>query len=81
MKTTIDIADNILCRSRDLARREQVTLRSLVEEGLDLVLAEHQARRRSSIKPVTFGGEGLAPGYRRAPWRRIRDAAYEGRGT
>ena len=81
MKTTIDIASNILKRSKDLARTEDATLRSLVEEGLELVLAERHERRRARVRPVTFRGRGLTPRFRRASWARIRDAAYEERGS
>ncbi len=79
VKTTIDIASNTLRRSKELARRENLTLRELVEQGLELVLAEHEKRRRMQIKPVTFRGRGLAPEFRRARRSKIRDAAYEGR--
>ena len=81
MKTTIDNASSILKRSKELARREDVTLRALVEEGLDLVLAERQAHRKKPIRPVTFRGHGLTPQYRNTEWTKIRDAAYEGRGA
>ncbi len=81
MKTTIDIASNILRRSKELARRENATLCSLVEEGLELVLAERQARRKTPVKPVTFRGRGLTTQYRNASWDRLRDAAHEGRGA
>jgi hypothetical protein len=80
MKTTIDIASNILKRSKDLARRERVTLRALVEEGLDLVMEQRAVRRKVRLKPVTFRGRGLAREYRHGGWTKIRDAAYEGRG-
>ncbi len=81
MKTTIDIASNILECSREAAREDHTTLRELVEEGLELVLAQREARRRVAIRPVTFRGRGLAAEFRRASWSRIRDAAYEGRGS
>lgn len=81
MKTTIDIASNTLRRSKALARQEDTTLRSLVEEGLELVLTQRQARRKAPIHPVTFRGRGLTPRFRDAPWSAIRDAAYEGRGA
>ena len=81
MKTTIDIASNILERSRAAAREDHTTLRELVEQGLDLVLAQREARRKVVVRPVTFRGRGLAPQFRRARWSRIRDAAYEGRGA
>jgi hypothetical protein len=81
MKTTVDIASNTLRRSKQLASQEHVTLRELVEEGLELVLAEHEKRRRVPTQPITFRGRGLAPQFRRARWSQIRDAAYEGRGA
>lgn len=58
-----------------------MTLRELVEEGLELVLAGREGRRRAPIAPVTFRGRGLTPQYRNVGWARIRDAAYEGRGS
>lgn len=81
MKTTVDIASNILGPSRELARRDQTTLRELIHEGLELVLERHQTRAKVAVKPVTFRGRGLAPQFRRAHWARVRDAAYEGRGS
>ena len=39
MKTTIEIADDLLTRSREFARERGLTLRALVEEGLALALA------------------------------------------
>ena len=71
MKVTID----------ELARRERLTLQELVEQGPELVRAEHERRRRPQIKPVMFRGQGLAPQFRRTKWSEIRDAAYEGRGA
>ena len=81
MKTTIDIADNILTRSRELARREHRALRELVEEGLRLVTTDREKDRRSPVRPVTFKGKGLSPRFAHASWDRIREAAYEGRGA
>ncbi|MDB4458969.1 hypothetical protein N9059_00185 [bacterium] len=76
MKTTFDIADNILERSRRLSKEQSVTLRSLVEEGLELVLERRSVSKSIDIQPVTFGGEGLSPEYRSAPWSAIRNAIY-----
>ena len=80
MKTTIDIASSILRRSKEIAKRDNVTLRALVEEGLDLVIARRTARRRAAVKPVTFRGKGLTKEFRGASWEQVRAAAYRGHG-
>ena len=76
MKTTIDIAGNILDRSRLLAREQNVTLRTLVEEGLELALEKRANRKPGKVRPVTFPGKGLSPQFKNASWERIRGAAY-----
>lgn len=81
MKTTIDIADNIMIRSKELARREHVTLKELVERGLQIVIESKNAPSTRKVNPVTFKGKGLSPSYRGASWEQIRKAAYEGRGS
>ncbi len=81
MKTTIEIADSLLSRAKELAREQNVTLRSLAEEGLRKVIEERSKRTRCSVKPVTFGGKGLSKEFQGASWQRIRDAAYEGHGS
>ena len=78
MRTTVDVASNILRRSKELARRDHTTLRELIHEGLELVLERRQARSKAAVKPVTFRGQGLGLQFRGARWSRIRDAAYEG---
>lgn len=80
MKTTIDIADNIMERSRQLARREKSTFRDLVEEGLLLVIDRRTNEKKSKIKPVTVKGNGLTDAFANASWSQIRQAAYEGHG-
>lgn len=81
MKTTIDISDSILLEAKQLAREQNVTLRSLTEEGLRKVIEERSARRPCQVHPVTFQGEGLSQEFQGASWAQIRDAAYEGRGA
>jgi hypothetical protein len=81
MKTTIDISDHILARARRIAREQQVTLRSLTEEGLLRIIEDRMARKSCTITPITFRGEGLSPEFQDASWERIRGAAYEGHGA
>ena len=81
MKTTIDISDSILIKAKQLAREQNVTLRSLTEEGLLKVIEERSARGPCRVSPVTFRGEGLSPEFQGTTWEQIRDAAYKGRGA
>jgi len=80
MKTTIELADELLTRVKAVAGREGTTLKSMVEEGLQLVL---QARERAQAKPLRvkpFRGDGLSDAFRGAGWDRVRDEIYDGRG-
>lgn len=80
-KTTLDIADEILARAKRLAEEEQLTLRSLVEEGLSRVLEGRGKRKAKKIRPVVYGGQGLQPEFREGDWKAIRDAVYDGHGA
>ncbi len=81
VKTTLEISDSILIQAKQLAREQNVTLRSLAEEGLRKVIAERSTPRSKTVEPITFRGNGLAKEFRGAAWQRIRDAAYEGHGA
>lgn len=80
MKTTIEIADTLLTEARRLAVREHTTLRSLVEEGLRLIVQEHKRAPRFRLREASFRGKGLRPEISDGDWDRIRLMAYEGRG-
>jgi hypothetical protein len=81
MKTTIDIADDLFQRSKQISRQRGVTLRELVSEGLAYAVEKWSTCPKDRIKPVTFRGKGLAKEYKKATWGAIRDAAYEGHGS
>jgi len=81
MKTTIDVADNILERARAFSKEESISLKVMVEEGLKHVLETHGTRKPQKVRPVTFNGEGLSPEFAHVGWSEIRDAAYQGRGA
>jgi hypothetical protein len=82
MKTTVEIADELFVRSREVARREGVTLRNLIEEGLRTALA-----RREELKPLytwpdlSVGGEGLSPDIAEGGWEALLDRIYAGHGA
>jgi len=80
MKTTVEIPQTLLDEARKLASQEGTTLRALVEEGLRRIIAERRHAGAFRLRQATFKGTGLQVGVAGAPWERIRDMAYEGRG-
>jgi len=74
MKTTVEIASDFLVRAKGEAAATHTTLRSLIEEGLRELLARKALAKHKPIKPVTFRGRGLQPGFGGEGWDAIRDA-------
>ena len=81
MKTTVDIPDSLLEEAKGVASRDKTTVRALIEHGLRQVLAERKRAQAFHLRKVTFKGEGLQPHLEAGTWDRIRDLAYEGRGS
>lgn len=80
LKTTIEISDDLARKARAHAARENITLRSLIERGLRLVLRADGQQARFELRDASVDGRGLQPPYRDAEWARIRQSAYEDRG-
>lgn len=55
MKTTIDIADDLISRAKLVQKRDGVTLRALVEDGLRLVLDRDARKPKYRFVPVVAG--------------------------
>jgi hypothetical protein len=81
MKTTIEIADDLFKRAQQLARKEKRSFRSLTEQGLRLVLQQQKANSSKLPPLVTVRGKGLSAAFQNAPWERIGDEIYRGRGA
>jgi hypothetical protein len=81
MKTTIDIADPLLDRAKQVAATDGLTLRELVEDGLRRVLDERERRAPFRLRRASFRGQGLQPDVAGESWQRLRDLVYEGRGS
>jgi N-acyl-D-aspartate/D-glutamate deacylase len=82
MKTTLEISDDLFARTREVARREGMTLRGLVEEGLRAALARRERKAAPYQWPdLSVDGEGLSPEISEGSWEAIRDRIYTGRGA
>jgi hypothetical protein len=81
MKTTVEISDPLLREARKLAVREGVTLRTLIERGLHRVVSETKHNAPFKLRRASVKGKGLQPGVQHASWEKLRDLAYEGRGS
>lgn len=80
MKTTIEISDPLLRQARKIAERQGVTLRALVERGLNRVINEAGKPEPFKLRHSSFKGKGLQPEFQDASWEKIRDEIYKGRG-
>jgi hypothetical protein len=74
MKTTVEIADDLLVRLKRQARRERKTLRELLDEALRERLAA-PARAPFRLRKRSFTGEGR-PMVAEGQWETIRDLIY-----
>jgi len=81
MKTTMEIADDLFERAQEVVRKERFTFRSLVEQELQLVLNDKQAKFAKLPPLVTARGDGLTKEFRNASWEKIRDEIYRGHGA
>jgi Arc/MetJ family transcription regulator len=77
MKTTIDIADDLLQRAKRQAQRENKTLKEIVEEALRRQLNSHADQKRYKYRPHTVRGKGLQPGIDEGNWEQLRDLIYK----
>lgn len=77
MKTTVEISDAVLEAVRELARRENTTVKALIERGLRRELAEAEQKSAFKLRPVSFGGKGLRKDNPEARWDRLRELSYE----
>lgn len=81
MKTTVEISDTLLREARELAAREGVTLRAVIERGLHRAIDDAARSRKFKLRRASFAGSGLQAEFEGASWEVVRDAIYRGRGS
>jgi Arc/MetJ family transcription regulator len=77
MKTTIEIADDLLERAKRLARRENKTLREIVDEALRRQIDSTADEKGFKYRPHTVKGKGLQPGVAEGNWEQLRDLIHK----
>jgi hypothetical protein len=81
MKTTIEISDALLIEAKRTANHDGITLRELIESALRQALTARAQAGNFKLRDASFGGLGLQPELSDLPWERLRELAYEGRGS
>ena len=83
MKTSIEIAESLFRRVKQLSRARNTSVRALVEEGLRAVLDLEEKKRQIKPKMLTFEGDGLTDEFRSKgyTWDSVRDEVYRGHGS
>ncbi len=77
MKTTVDIADQLLTMAKARASREGRTLKSLIEQALRAFLQiGRPSPTKFKLRRGTFKGKGLQPGVTEGRWEQVRDLIY-----
>jgi hypothetical protein len=81
MKTTVRIPDELALKVKEIAARDNTTLRALLEIGLRHVVEERSRETKFRLRDASFDGQGLQPEIREGDWQTVRDLSYEGRGS
>jgi len=76
-KTTVNLPTALLDRAKKVADEEGVTLRELIEAGLESeVTTRQQGKERFELRDVSFGGDGLRPEWQGRSMSEIVASTY-----
>ena len=76
MKTTIELADDVMMKAKDAARREGKTLREVVEQALRQHLKAPDATGAFRLRRHSFKGKGRQTGAAEGDWAIVRDLIH-----
>ena len=79
MRTTVDLPDEIVLEVQRIAREQNRTMRSVMEEALRSTIEKYQRAQVFELADASVGGNGLQPAFRDASWDDLRAAAYGSR--
>ena len=77
MKTTIDIHDELLARTKRHAKATGRPLRAVVEEGLLHVLAQDESAAPYRIRDLSVGDPDGRDPLESYPWPELREVIYD----
>lgn len=81
MRMTVESSDPLLPEALEMAAREGVTWRALIERGLHRVITEAKPSAPFKLRRASFKGKGLMPELRDPSWAHLHGLTYEGRGS
>jgi hypothetical protein len=76
MKTTLEIADELLLRAKKLAKRSGRPLRAVVEEGLRLALEQVERDKTFKLRDFSVGNSQDEDPLEALTWQDLRDEIY-----
>ena len=76
MRTTVDLPDELLLEVQRIAREQNRTMRSVLEEALRSTIAKYQQAQMFELPDASVDGNGLRPAFRDGDWEELRAAAY-----
>ena len=79
MRTTVDLPDELVHEVQRIAREQNRTMRSVLEEALRVTIAKYQRAQAFELADASVAGNGLQPGLRDADWDELRALAYGNR--
>ena len=79
MRTTVDLPDELVLEVQRIAREQNRTMRSVLEEALRATIAKYQRPQVFELADASVAGNGLQPDVRDAGWDELRALAYGNR--
>jgi hypothetical protein len=79
MRTTVDLPDELVLEVQRIAREQNRTMRSVMEEALRGTIAKYQRAQAFELADASVDGNGLQPDLRDAGWDELRALAYGNR--